>query len=94
MSTAVNPENATLALEEIYPQIMTKIQFELWPSHSKAEKQAKGQSGFVRSAARWGKRTFNAWVEICKSLVKNLIAHSLVQMQTQALLYQTDALKD
>ncbi|MEG4590106.1 transposase [Microcoleus sp. MOSTC5] len=32
---------------------MAQIQFELWAKPSKAEKHAKGQSGFVPSAARW-----------------------------------------
>jgi len=36
---------------------MTKIQFELSAKPSKAEKEAKSQSGFVSVAARWGKRT-------------------------------------
>jgi len=38
--TAITRKNATLALEDIYPQIMTKIQFELWAKPSKAEKEA------------------------------------------------------
>ena len=41
-----------LALEQIYPQIMTKIQFELSDKPSKAEKDAQGQSGFVPVTAR------------------------------------------
>jgi transposase len=31
----------------------------------------KGQSGFVPVAARWVIERSNAWVERCKSLVKN-----------------------
>ena len=46
-------EKLTQALEEIYPEIMTKIQFELSAKPSKVEKEAKGQSGFVPVAARW-----------------------------------------
>jgi hypothetical protein len=48
-----HPEKLTQALEAIYPEIMTKIQFELSAKPSKAEKEAKGQSGFVSVAARW-----------------------------------------
>ncbi|WP_232224257.1 transposase [Mastigocladopsis repens] len=66
-----HPEKIIPALEQIYPQIMTKIQFELSAKPSKAEKQAKGQSGFVPVAARWVIERSNAWVERCKSLVKN-----------------------
>ena len=64
-------EKLTQALAEIYPEIMTKIQFELSAKPSKAEKEAKGQSGFVPVAARWVIERSNAWVERCKSLVKN-----------------------
>jgi Transposase DDE domain len=38
---------------------------------SKAEKDAQGQSGFVPVAARWVVERSNAWVQRCKSLVKN-----------------------
>jgi transposase len=66
-----HPDKLTTALEQVYPQIMTKIQFELSAKPSKAEKEAKGQSGFVPVAARWVIERSNAWVERCKSLVKN-----------------------
>ncbi|WP_244919469.1 transposase [Nostoc commune] len=66
-----HPEKLTIALEQIYPQIMTKIQFELSAKPSKAEKEATGKSGFVPVAARWVIERSNAWVERCKSLVKN-----------------------
>ncbi|AFZ01826.1 transposase [Calothrix sp. PCC 6303] len=66
-----HPDKLTQALEQIYPQIMTKIQFELSPKPSKAEKEANGKSGFVPVAARWVIERSNAWVERCKSLVKN-----------------------
>ena len=61
----------TQAVEKIYPEIMTKIQFELSAKPSKAQKKAKGQSGFVPVAAKWVIERSNAWVEKCKSLVKN-----------------------
>ena len=66
-----HPEKIIQALEQIYPQIMTKIQFQLSAKPSKAEKEAKGQSGFVPIPARWVIERSNAWVERCKSLVKN-----------------------
>jgi hypothetical protein len=59
------------SVESIYPEIMTKIQFELSPKPSQAEKQAKGQVGFVPVAARWVIERSNAWIDRCKSLTKN-----------------------
>jgi transposase len=66
-----HPDKIIPALEQIYPAIMTKLQFELSAKPSKAEKEAKRQSGFVPVAARWVIERSNAWVERCKSLVKN-----------------------
>ena len=66
-----HPDTLTKALKLIYPQIMMKIRFELSPKPSKAEKQAQGQSGFVPVAARCVVERSNAWMERCKSLVKN-----------------------
>jgi Transposase DDE domain len=71
LDNGYHPEKLTQALEAIYPEMMTKIQFELSAKPSKAEKEAKGQSGFVPVAARWVIERSNAWVERCKSLVKN-----------------------
>ncbi len=71
LDNGYHPEQLTQALEAIYPEIMTKIQFELSAKPSKADKAAKGQSGFVPVAARWVIERSNAWVERCKSLVKN-----------------------
>ena len=79
LDNGYHPEKLTQALEAIYPEIMTKIQcwagdpprFELSAKPSKAEKEAKGQSGFLPVAARWVIERSNAWVERCKSLVKN-----------------------
>ncbi|WP_439637777.1 transposase [Gloeomargarita lithophora] len=56
----------TKELEKIYPQIMTKIRFELSKKPSK-----QGKSGFVPAMARWVIERSNAWMERCKSLVKN-----------------------
>ena len=59
------------ALQQVYPQIMTKIRFELAPKPTKAEKAAHGKTGFVPVATRWVVERSNDWIERCKSLVKN-----------------------
>ena len=59
------------ALQAIYPQIMTKIRFQLAPKPTKAEKAAQGKTGLVPVATRWIIERSNAWMERCKSLVKN-----------------------
>lgn len=41
------PDKLIPMLEEIYPQIMTKISFKVAPKMSKQEKLALGISGFV-----------------------------------------------
>jgi hypothetical protein len=41
------------------------------PKPSKAEKAAAGKTGFVPVKARWVVERSNAWMERCKSLVKN-----------------------
>jgi hypothetical protein len=51
------------ALQDLYPQIMTKIRFELAPLSTKAEKAALGKTGFVVVAARWVIERSNAWME-------------------------------
>lgn len=61
----------TKALEQVYPQIMTKIRFELSTKPSKQEKAEQGKSGFVPAIARWVIERSNAWMERCKILVKN-----------------------
>lgn len=71
LDNGYHPDKLIQALEAIYPEIMTKIQFELSAKPSKAEKEAKGQFGFVPVVARWVIERSNAWVERCKSLVKN-----------------------
>jgi len=50
---------------------MTKIQFELAPKPTKADKQSQGKTGFVVIPTRWVIERSNAWMERCKSLVKN-----------------------
>ena len=39
-------------LEKVYPEIMTKIRFELSPKPSKQEKKELGQSGFISERLR------------------------------------------
>ena len=58
-------------LQKIYPQIMTKIRFELSKKHSKQEKKEQGKSGFIPVIARWVVERSNAWMEHCEILVKN-----------------------
>lgn len=63
--------------------IMRKIRFERSPKPSKAEKAAAGKSGFVPVAARWVIERSNAWMERCKSLVKNFeptLSHATTQL--------------
>jgi transposase len=66
-----HPETIAQALQALYPQIMTKIRFQLAPKPTKAEKTAQGKTGFVPVATRWIIERSNAWMERCKSLVKN-----------------------
>jgi hypothetical protein len=40
-----HPEHLTKELEQVYPQIMTKIKFELSAKPSKQEKEEQGKSG-------------------------------------------------
>jgi len=70
MDNGYHPQKITVELEKIYPEIMSKIQFEVSPKPSKEKKQ-EGKSGFVPVATRWIIERSNAWVERCKSLVKN-----------------------
>ena len=58
-------------LQKVYPQIMTKIKFELSKKHSKQEKKEQGKSGFIPAIARWIVERSNAWMERCRILVKN-----------------------
>ncbi len=66
-----HPDKITTALQGVYPQIMTKIRLELAPKPTNAEKAAQGKTGFVPVAVRWVIERSNAWMELCKSLVKN-----------------------
>lgn len=66
-----HPEHLRQELEQVYPQSMKKIKFELSTKPSKQEKADQGKSGFVPAIARWVIERSNAWMERCKILVKN-----------------------
>ena len=66
-----HPDTLQKALEALYPQIMSKIRFQLAPKPTKAQKAAQGKTGFVPVATRWIIERSNAWMDRCKSLVKN-----------------------
>jgi len=66
-----HPEHLTVELQKIYPQILSKIKFELSEKPSKQQKEAQGKSGFVPVKARWIIERSNAWMERCKILIKN-----------------------
>jgi hypothetical protein len=67
LDNGYHPETLTTALQSLYPQIMTKIRFELAPKPAKAAKEAQGKTGFVVVATRWVIERSNASVERCKS---------------------------
>jgi hypothetical protein len=71
LDNGYHPEHLTKELEKVYPQIMTKIKFELSAKPSKAQKEAQGKSGFVPVKVRWVIERSNSWMERCKILVKN-----------------------
>ena len=71
LDNGYHPEKLTQQLKQIYPQIMTKIRFELSPKPSKSQKTKDGKTGFVPVQARWVIERSNSWMERCKSLVKN-----------------------
>lgn len=71
LDNGYHPEHLTIELQNIYPQIMTKIKFELSKKPSKVEKKAPGKSGFVPVKARWVIERSNSWMERCKILIKN-----------------------
>jgi len=71
LDNGYHPEKLIEKLKEVYPQILTKIRFELSAKPSKAEKEKRGKTGFVPVKARWVIERSNSWMERCKSLVKN-----------------------
>jgi transposase len=64
-------EHLIAQLEKVYPQLRTKIRFQLSTKPSKQQKAAQGKTGFVPAIAWWVIERSNAWMERCKSLVKN-----------------------
>ena len=71
LDNGYHPAKLTIAMQVVYPQIMSKIRFELAPKPTPAEKLATGKTGFMPVAPRWVIERTNAWMERCKSLVKN-----------------------
>ncbi len=71
LDNGYHPEKLIEQLKQIYPQIMTKIRFELSPKPSKSQEKKDGKTGFVPVKARWVIERSNSWMERCKSLVKN-----------------------
>lgn len=53
LDNGYHPAKIEKELKKIYPEIMTKIQFELSAKPSKAEKEKQGKSGFVPVKGRW-----------------------------------------
>ena len=58
-------------LQEIYPQILTKIRIQITPKPSKD----KDNPGFKPVHKRWVVERTNAWVEKCRVLWKNCERH-------------------
>jgi transposase len=50
---------------------MTKIRLKLAPKPSRQKKELQGKTGFMPQPIRWIIERSNAWMERCKSLVKN-----------------------
>lgn len=62
---------------------MTKIRFKLAPKPTPAEIASQRKAGFVPVAARWIVKRSNAWIERCKSLVKNFertLIHTIAKL--------------
>jgi Transposase DDE domain len=74
-----HPEAIQTALEQIHPEIMTKIQFEISAKLSKAEKAAQGKSGFVPVAVRWVIERSNSWVERCNNSPDSLMREKVIE---------------
>ena len=83
LDNGYHPDKLIAELQEIYPQIMRKIKFELSAKPTREEKVAQGKSGFVPTAVRWVIERSNAWMQRCKSLVKNFernLAHATAKV--------------
>jgi hypothetical protein len=78
-----HPDYLSQQLQQVYPQIMSKIRFQRSPKPSKQEKLEQGKSGLVPVATRWIVERSHAWMERCKSLVKNFertLSHAKAKM--------------
>jgi len=71
LDNGYHPSKLEPELKKVYPEILTKIQFELSPKLSQPEKEKKGWAGFVPVKARCVIERSNFWMERYKSLVKN-----------------------
>ena len=83
LDNGYHPDKLILALQALYPQVMTKIRFQLAAKPTKAEKAAQGKTGFVPVPTRWIVERSNSWMERCKSLVKNFertLAHATTKL--------------
>lgn len=83
LDNGYHPHQIESQLKQVYPEIMTKIRLELSAKPSRAEKNALGFAGFVPVKARWVIERSNAWMERCKSLVKNFertLAHATTKI--------------
>lgn len=58
-------------MQEIYPEILSKIEVKIAPKISDTEKKEKGLKGFVLVPKRWIVERSNAWMEKCRLLWKN-----------------------
>ena len=58
-------------MQEIYPEILSKIEVKIAPKISDTEKKEKGLKGFVVVPKRWIVERSNAWMEKCRLLWKN-----------------------
>ena len=53
LDNGYHPEKLEEELKKFYPQIMTKIRFELSPKPSKTQKEKEGKIGFIPVKVRW-----------------------------------------
>jgi transposase len=78
-----HPDALIQELEQLYPQILRKIRFEQSKKPSPQAKAEQSKTGFVPVRARWVIERSNAWMERCKSLVKNFertLSHAKTQV--------------
>ena len=66
-----NQSSIEKKIQEIYPEILSKINIVIAPKISASEKKEKGLTGFVVIPQRWIVERSNAWMEKCRLLWKN-----------------------